>query len=66
MKGITVFTASLARRLLVQGYTIIDIKQDKQDPDGKRTIFIFKEEEGLQDIITGIKKARERDALLRV
>lgn len=66
MKGITVFTASLARRLLAQGYKIIDIKQDKQDPDGKRSLFVFKDEEGLQEIIDDIKKARERDELLRM
>ncbi len=55
--GIKVFTASLAKKLLAKGYTVIDIKQDKQDPDGKRSIFIFAEAEGLEEEIRrNIKK----------
>lgn len=46
-KAITVFTASKARELLKYGYTIIDIKPDKTDEDGKRSVFIFKYEDGL-------------------
>lgn len=46
-KAVTVFTASKARELLKYGYTIIDIKPDKTDEDGKRSVFIFKYEEGL-------------------
>lgn len=49
--GVNVFTASLAKKLLKKGYTVTDIKQDKQDPDGKRSIFIFKNEEGLEEEI---------------
>ena len=47
-KAITIFTASKARELLKDGrFTLIDIKPDKTDPDGKRSVFVFKNDEGL-------------------
>ncbi len=46
---VTVFTAQKARQLLKAGFTITDIKADKTDDDHKRSIFIFKNEEGLLD-----------------
>ena len=47
-KAITIFTASKARELLKEGkFTLIDIKPDKTDPDGKRSVFVFKNENGL-------------------
>jgi hypothetical protein len=48
---ITIFTAKLARQLLKEGYTLSDIKPDKCDPDGKRSVFIFKNEKGLVERI---------------
>ena len=56
--SVCVFYASQARQLLKNGYTIIDLKVDKRDPSRKRTIFIFKNEEGL---IEKIKKLRETE-----
>ena len=51
-KAITIFTASKARELLKDGRcTLIDIKPDKTDPDGKRSVFVFKNEEGLLEKI---------------
>lgn len=50
-KAITVFTASKARKLLKEGFTIIDIKPDKSDVEGKRSVFVFKNEEGLLEKI---------------
>lgn len=44
---ITVFTAKKARKLLREGFTIVDIKPDRLDPDHKRTLFLFKNEDGL-------------------
>ena len=46
-EAITIFTASKARELLKNGFTLIDIKPDKTDLDGKRSVFIFKNEDGL-------------------
>ena len=57
-KAITIFTASQARELLKDGrFTLIDIKPDKTDPDGKRSVFVFKNEEGL---LEKIKEHKEK------
>ena len=50
MKGkdtIIIFTAKKSRALLKMGYTLVDIKPDKTDPDRKRSVFVFKNENGL-------------------
>ena len=44
---IIIFSAKRARELLKKGYSIVDIKPDKEDPDGKRTVYVFKYEEGM-------------------
>lgn len=49
---IVIFTAKKARALLKMGcYTLVDIKPDKTDPDGKRSVFIFKNENGILENI---------------
>ena len=48
---ITVFTAKKARKLLKEGFTIVDIKPDRLDSDYKRTLFLFKNEDGLMEKI---------------
>ena len=56
-KAITIFTASKARELLKDGrFTLIDIKPDKTDPDGKRSVFVFRIENGLLDKIREYKE----------
>ena len=55
-KAITVFTAKRARELLHDGYTLVDIKPDKKDPDGKRSVFVFRIENGLLDKIREYKE----------
>lgn len=50
-ESITIFTAKKARELLKEGFTMVDIKPDKTDIDGKRSIFIFKNEKGLLEKI---------------
>lgn len=50
-QAITVFTAKKARQLLKEGFTIVDIKPDRMDKDHKRTLFIFKNEDGLMEKI---------------
>lgn len=54
--AITVFSAKMARRLLKDGFTIIDIKPDKDDPDGKRSVFVFINDEGLLNKIKEYKE----------
>lgn len=50
-QAITVFTAKKARQLLKAGFTIVDIKPDRMDKDHKRTLFLFKNEDGLMEKI---------------
>ena len=51
-KAITIFTASKARELLKDGrFTLIDIKPDKTDPDEKRSVFVFKYENGIEEYL---------------
>lgn len=49
---ITVFTAKKARKLLREGFTIVDIKPDKTDFEGKRTLFLFKYEDGIMESLS--------------
>ena len=49
---ITVFTAKKARKLLKEGYQIVDIKPDKTDFEGKRTLFLFKYENGIMESLS--------------
>lgn len=49
---ITVFTAKKARKLLKGGYQIVDIKPDKTDFEGKRTLFLFKYEDGIMESLS--------------
>ena len=48
---IVIFAAKLARYLLKDGFTIVDIKPDRTDADGKRSVFIFKNENHIEDKI---------------
>lgn len=56
-KAITIFAANIARKLIKDNYTLIDIKPDRTDVDKKRTVFVFKNE---NDIIEKIKKYTEK------
>lgn len=53
---IIIFTAKLARNLLKDGFTIVDIKPDRTDTDGKRSIFVFKKENYIEDKIKEYNK----------
>lgn len=55
-KAITIFTAKVARELLKDGFTLIDIKPDKNDPDGKRSVFVFKNDENLSEKMKEFKE----------
>ncbi len=56
---LTVFSGDVARAMLHKGYRITDLKKDKLDSEGKRSIYIFKNEEGLSDAIQEYKKEKE-------
>lgn len=48
-KAILVFTGELARKLLKDGYTIIDVKPHRNLKNA--SVFVFKNEDGLEDKI---------------
>ena len=43
---IIIFTANKARELLKDGFKVVDIKPDKTDSDGKRSVFVFEYADG--------------------
>lgn len=55
-KDVVIFSASMARKLLKDGYVISDIKPDKTDPDDKRTVFVFKNENNIMDKVKEYKE----------
>ena len=49
---ITIFTAKKARELLKTGkFALVDIKPDKTDADEKRSVFVFKYENGIEEYL---------------
>jgi hypothetical protein len=50
-ENVMVFTGQMARQLLRKGFTIVDIKPDKLDGEGKRSVFVFKKEDNILDVI---------------
>lgn len=59
--AIIIFTANTARRLLHEGFTMVDIKPDKSDAEGKRSVFVFKNEDG---ILESINKDKSKNAIV--
>lgn len=49
----------LARQLLAAGNTIIDIKADKDDPEHKRSVFVFRLDDKFSDDLSRILKENE-------
>ena len=49
---ITIFTAKKARELLkVRKVTLVGIRPNKTDPDEKRSVFVFKYENGIEEYL---------------
>ena len=55
-KDVVIFSANVARRLLRDGYNIIDIKPDKKDTSGRKTVFVFKNENNIMKKVEEYKK----------
>ena len=47
--NIVVFSSEMARQLLKMGFRIVDIKPDRLDEDKKRSVFVFKNDNGLKN-----------------
>ena len=58
---LTVFSGDIARAMLKKGYVISDLKRDKLDPAGKRSIYIFKNEPGLRAEIAEYKRIHNEE-----
>ena len=46
---VVICSAKMARKLLKDGYSIVDIKPDKTALEGKRSVFVFKNDNGIRD-----------------
>lgn len=55
--------AAIARELLHRNCKLIDLKPDKTDPDGKRSVFIFEDNDYFQEVFQKVldenKKTRD-------
>lgn len=58
---LTIFTAKIARQLLRENFEIVDLKPDKLDPDHKKTIFVFRNKEGLLERLKELKREDLQD-----
>ena len=63
VKGKVIRKAQIARQLVRKGGKIIDLKGDKFDPDGKRSVFIFEDSDDFQKIFSEVidENRRERN-----
>ena len=63
-KGKVIRKSQIARQLLQRGAKMIDLKPDRNDPDRKRSVFVFEDDENFQKVFAEIlaenKETRER------
>lgn len=52
----TVINPRIARGLLKAGYTMADIKADKNDPEGKKSLYVFVNVPGFEDYMDLLKE----------
>lgn len=59
-----IIKSSIAKALLKRGNKIVDIKPDKDDPDHKRSVFVFEQNEKFNNDLNEImlEKKRSKDA----
>ena len=70
LKGKVIRKALVARQILQKGgdhVRIIDVKPDKDDPDHKRSVFIFNDDEKFQEVLAAVinDNKKERDNKIR-
>ena len=65
VKGKVIRKSQIARQLLHRGAKMIDVKPDRNDPDHKRSVFVFEDTDEFQKVFTEIldesKIKRERE-----
>lgn len=60
---VTVFQPKVARKLLQAGFQIVDIKPDKADPCCKKTLFVFRNEQGFGEALRRICNGECQESL---
>lgn len=55
-----VFKGSIARQLLREGYTIVDVKPDRMNSN--KSVFVFRNDEGLEDRLFELVKEKQDEA----
>lgn len=55
-----VFKGSIARQLLREGYTIVDVKPDRINSD--KSVFVFRNDEGLEDRLFELVREKQNEA----
>ena len=53
-KGKVIRKAQIARQLLQHGARMIDLKPDRDDPDHKRSVYIFEQNDDFEKIFSAI------------
>ena len=65
IKGKVIRRSQIARQLLHRGAKMIDLKPDRNDPDHKRSVFVFEDNEEFQKVFADVLKEnnarRERE-----
>lgn len=54
VKGKVIRKAQIARQLLHRGARMIDLKPDRDDPDHKRSVYIFEQNDDFEKIFSSI------------
>lgn len=57
-QSVCVLNAADAKVLVRSGFRITDLKPDRNDPDKKKTIFVFQNEPGLYEKLKELKDSR--------
>ncbi len=61
VKGKVIRKAQIARQLVQRGQRIIDIKADRNDPDGKRSVYVFEDNDEFQNVFSSIIEENKRN-----
>lgn len=61
VKGKVIRKAQIARQLLHRGAKMIDLKPDRDDPDRKRSVYIFEQSDEFENIFSSILDENRRN-----
>ena len=61
VKGKVIRKAQIARQLLQRGARMIDLKPDRDDPDHKRSVYIFEQDDNFERIFSELIEENRRN-----